>query len=107
MKEWKSHFLEMLEEEHQSQQAWERTKTKIARWKQTNPVAEGTTGTTPTTFDFVARPYKEEPVIRKVALEPLGFASFDEDFEEEINMTNLKECVLTEYHSYLDIFSER
>lgn len=62
---------------------------------------------TPTTFDFIARPRKEEPVIRKVALELLGFASFDEDLEEEIDTTNLKERVPTEYHSYLDIFSER
>ena len=48
----------------------------------------------------------EEPVIRKVAPEPSGFASFDEDLEKEIDMTDLKNWVPSVYHSYLDIFSE-
>ena len=42
-----------------------------------------------------------------MAPEPSGFASFDEDLEEEIDTTNLKDRVLAEYHSYLDIFSKR
>ena len=42
-----------------------------------------------------------------VAPKPFGFASFDKDLKEEINMTNLKEWVLEEYYNYLDIFNER
>ena len=51
--------------------------------------------------------HEEEPVIRKVAPEPSGLASFDEDLEEEIDTTKLKEYVPKAHHAYLDIFSER
>ena len=50
---------------------------------------------------------EQEAVIRKVAPEPSGLASFDEDLEEEIDTTNLKERVPKAHHAYLDIFSER
>ena len=50
---------------------------------------------------------EQEAVIRKVAPEPSGLASFDEDLEEEIDMTNLKEHVPKAHHAYLNIFSER
>ena len=50
---------------------------------------------------------EQEAVIRKVALEPSGLASFDEDLKEEINTTNLKERVPKAHHAYLDIFSEQ
>lgn len=56
--------------------------------------------------DFSTRICEEEPVIRKVAPKPSGFTSFDEDLEEEIDTTNLTECILEEYHAYLDIFSK-
>ena len=49
---------------------------------------------------------EQEAVIRKVAPEPSGLASFDEDLEEEIDMTNLKERVPKAHHAYLDIFSK-
>ncbi|ETW86535.1 hypothetical protein HETIRDRAFT_447253 [Heterobasidion irregulare TC 32-1] len=49
----------------------------------------------------------EEPVIRKLAPEPSGFASFDQDLEDEIVVTNLKERVPKAHHEFLDIFSER
>ena len=42
-----------------------------------------------------------------MAPEPSGFTSFDEDLEEEIDTTNLKDRVPAEYHSYLNIYSER
>ena len=58
-------------------------------------------------FDLPVQVNKEEPVIRKVAPEPTGLASFDEDLEEEIDVTNLKDHVPSPYHEYLDIFSER
>ncbi|ETW78210.1 hypothetical protein HETIRDRAFT_454228 [Heterobasidion irregulare TC 32-1] len=48
-----------------------------------------------------------EPVIRKLAPEPSGFASFDQDLEDEIIITNLKERVPKAYHEFLDIFSKR
>ena len=50
---------------------------------------------------------EQEAVIRKVAPEPSGLASFDEDLEEEIDTTNLKEHVPKAHHAYLNIFSER
>ena len=50
---------------------------------------------------------EQDTVIRKVAPEPSGFASFDEDLEEEVDTTNLKERVPKAHHTYLDIFSER
>ena len=50
---------------------------------------------------------EQEAVIRKVAPEPSSLASFDEDLEEEIDMTNLKECVHKVHHTYFDIFSEQ
>ena len=50
---------------------------------------------------------EQEAIIRKVAPEPSGLASFDEDLEEEIDTTNLKERVPKAHHAYLDIFSER
>ena len=50
---------------------------------------------------------EQEAVIRKVAPEPSGLASFDEDLKEEIDMTNLKERVPKVHHAYLDIFSEQ
>ena len=106
-KEWKSHFLRMLEDRHQSQLAWEKAKTKITGWKQTSLVIKETTEATPNKFDFSTRLSKKEPIIRKVAPEPSGFTSFDKDLEEEIDMTNLKDRVLVEYHSYLNIFSKR
>ena len=56
--------------------------------------------------NLLERICEEELVIRKVAPEPSGFASFDEDLEDEIDMTNLKNHVLSIYHPYLDIFSE-
>lgn len=43
--------------------------------------------------DLPTRICTEEPVIRKVAPELSGFASFDEDLEKEIDMTNLKNWV--------------
>ncbi|ETW86445.1 hypothetical protein HETIRDRAFT_447215 [Heterobasidion irregulare TC 32-1] len=49
----------------------------------------------------------EGPVIRKLAPEPSGFASFDQDLEDEIVITNLKERVPKAHHEFLDIFSER
>ena len=49
---------------------------------------------------------EQEAVIRKVAPEPSSLASFDEDLEEEIDMTNLKEHVPKAHQAYLDIFSE-
>ena len=97
----------MLEDKHQLNLAWERTKAKIAGWKQTNPIIEETTEATHTKFNFSVKLSGEEPVIRKVVPEPSGFTSFDKDLEEEIDMTNLKEQVPVEYHSYRDIFSER
>ncbi|ETW81478.1 hypothetical protein HETIRDRAFT_317583 [Heterobasidion irregulare TC 32-1] len=48
-----------------------------------------------------------DPVIRKLAPEPSGFASFDQDLEDEIIVTNLKERVPKAHHEFLDIFSER
>ena len=42
-------------------------------------------------FDLPVPVNKEEPVIRKVAPEPTGLASFDEDLEEEIDVTHLKD----------------
>ena len=50
---------------------------------------------------------KEEPIIWKLAPEPLGFTSFDQDLEEEIVTTNLKERVPRAHHEYLDIFSKQ
>ena len=50
---------------------------------------------------------EQEAIIRKVAPEPSSLASFNEDLEKEIDMTNLKECVPKAHHAYLDIFSER
>ena len=57
-------------------------------------------------FDLPVQVNKEEPVIRKVAPEPTGLASFDEDLEEEIDITHLKDRVPSPYHEYLNIFSE-
>lgn len=48
----------------------------------------------------------EEPVIWKLAPKPSGFASFDQDLEDEIVVTNLKERVPKVHHEFLDIFSE-
>ena len=59
-----------------------------------------------TQSDLFVTTLEEEPVIRKVALEPSSLTSFDEDLEEEINTTNLKYCVSKAYHTYLNIFSE-
>ena len=50
--------------------------------------------------------HKEEPVIRKVAPKPSSLASFDKDLKEEIDMTNLKDCVPKIHYAYLDIFSK-
>ena len=50
---------------------------------------------------------EQDAVIWKVVPEPSGLASFDEDLEEEIDMTNLKEHVPKAHHAYLNIFSER
>ena len=97
----------MLEDKYQSQLTWERTKTKIAGWKQTSLVTEVTTRIAPTMSNFSARLSKKEPIIRKVALEPSGFTSINKDLEKEIDMTNLKNQVPAEYHSYLNIFSKR
>ena len=60
-----------------------------------------------TLSDFFVGTPKEEPVIRKVAPEPSSLASFDQDLEKEINMTNLKDCVPKAYHTYLNIFGEQ
>ena len=50
---------------------------------------------------------EQDAVIRKVAPEPSGLASFNEDLKEEIDMTNLKKHVPKAHHAYLDIFSEQ
>lgn len=60
-----------------------------------------------TSSDPLTKTWEEKPVIRKVALEPSSLASFNEDLEEEIDTTNLKNCVPKAYHAYFDIFSRQ
>ena len=95
----------MIREKQQDNLTWERTKAKIAKWKQDLLAEKKTAEISPQTSNFATRISSEEPVIRKMVLEPSGFASFNKDLEDEIDMTNLKDCVLVEYHSYLNIFS--
>ena len=84
----------MIREKQQDDLAWEKTKAIIAGWKQDLLAEKKTAKMTLNMFDFTTRIRSEEPVIRKVALEPSGFASFDP--EDEIDTTNLKDCVLAE-----------
>ena len=92
--------LEALVAEVENHQYIWRRITKLVTPTQDAPKAH-------TPSDLSARTCEEGPVIRKVAPESSGLASFNEDLREEINTTNLKDCVPKAHHPYLNIFSEQ
>ena len=93
----------LIAEREDSQRTWCRTAEWIIPHKDT-PKAH----TSSDAFEEREQHLKEqEAVIRKVAPEPSSLASFDEDLEEEIDTTNLKERVPKVHHAYLNIFSKQ
>ena len=88
-------FINLLDKRAQGKQKMLDILADVERRRQNRQTQESTAKTNGAPgvhkVDLPVQVNREEPVIRKVALEPTGLASFDEDLEEEIDVTNLKD----------------